>query len=49
VKNAETGVPLLEFSDRLRSVAAAFHWHLSLSHEKEVAVALVICEKISRE
>ncbi len=49
VRNDPSGVPALQFSDRICAVMADFHWQLSLSHEREYAVAFVVCEKISRK
>ncbi len=49
VQNAPSGAPVFHFSERIREVAADFSWHISLSHERDFAVAVVVCEKISRE
>ncbi len=49
VQNEPNGLPVLRFSPRIQSRVGDLRWHVSLSHEHQFAVAVVICEEISRE
>ena len=44
VENTSDGVPFLKFSDQLREKVKSFDCHISLSHENDFAVAMVILE-----
>ncbi len=46
VKTDGKGAPYLSFSENIVPLVEGLNFHLSLSHEEDVAIAMVVCDEI---
>lgn len=46
VLSDDVGKPYLGFSSKLEQMTKGFKFHLSISHEKGMAIAMVVCDEI---